>query len=78
MPQGFISVHGQWPRALGDTTGFVKFIADNCSERILGVHIIGPMALELIAEALTAMEFGTSSEDIAMICHAHPSLSEAM
>ena len=65
-------------RALGDTTGFVKIIADKKSDRILGVHIIGPMASELISEAVTAMEFGASSEDIAMICHAHPSLSEAM
>jgi dihydrolipoamide dehydrogenase len=65
-------------RALGDTTGFVKFIADKRTDRILGVHIIGPMASELIAEAVVAMEFGASSEDIAMICHAHPSLSEAM
>ncbi len=65
-------------RALGDTTGFVKFIADKKTDRILGVHVIGPMASELIAEAVVAMEFGASSEDIAMICHAHPSLSEAM
>ncbi len=65
-------------RALGDTTGFVKMIADAKTDRILGVHVIGPMASELIAEAVVAMEFGASSEDIAMICHAHPSLSEAM
>jgi len=65
-------------RALGDTTGFVKFVADKHTDRILGVHVIGPMASELIAEAVVAMEFGASSEDIAMICHAHPSLSEAM
>jgi dihydrolipoamide dehydrogenase len=65
-------------RALGDTTGFVKMIADAKTDRILGVHIIGPMASELISEAVVAMEFGASSEDIAMICHAHPSLSEAM
>ncbi len=65
-------------RALGDTTGFVKIIADKRTDRILGVHIIGPMASELISEAVVAMEFGASSEDIAMICHAHPSLSEAM
>ena len=64
-------------RALGDTTGFVKMIADAKTDRILGVHIIGHMASELIAEAVVAMEFGASSEDIAMICHAHPSLSEA-
>ena len=65
-------------RALGDTTGFVKFLADRKTDRILGVHIIGPMASELIAEAVVAMEFGAAAEDIALICHAHPSLSEAM
>jgi dihydrolipoamide dehydrogenase len=65
-------------RALGDTTGFIKMLADARSDRILGVHIIGPMASELIAEAVVAMEFGASSEDIALICHAHPTLSEAM
>jgi dihydrolipoamide dehydrogenase len=65
-------------RAMGDTTGFAKIIADARTDRILGVHIIGPMASELIAEAVVAMEFGASSEDIALICHAHPSLSEAM
>jgi len=65
-------------RALGDTTGFVKFLADRDTDRILGVHIIGPMASELIAEAVVAMEFGAAAEDIALICHAHPSLSEAM
>jgi dihydrolipoamide dehydrogenase len=65
-------------RALGDTTGLVKFLADATTDRILGVHIIGPMASELIAEAVVAMEFGASSEDIGRICHAHPSLSEAM
>ena len=65
-------------RALGDTTGMVKMLADARTDRILGVHIIGPMASELIAEAVVAMEFGASSEDIALICHAHPSLSEAM
>jgi dihydrolipoamide dehydrogenase len=65
-------------RALGDTNGFAKIIADAATDRILGVHVIGPMASELIAEAVVAMEFGASSEDIALICHAHPSLSEAM
>ena len=65
-------------RALGDTTGFAKMIADARTDRILGVHIIGPMASELIAEAVVAMEFGAAAEDIALICHAHPSLSEAM
>jgi dihydrolipoamide dehydrogenase len=64
-------------RALGDTTGMVKFLADAQTDEILGVHIVGPMASELIAEAVVAMEFKASSEDIARICHAHPSLSEA-
>ena len=65
-------------RALGDTTGMVKFLADAKTDEILGVHIVGPMASELIAEAVVAMEFKASAEDIARICHAHPSLSEAM
>ena len=65
-------------RALGDTTGFVKFLADAATDEILGVHIVGPMASELISEAVVAMEFKASSEDIARICHAHPTLSEAM
>ncbi len=64
-------------RALGDTTGMVKFLADSVTDEILGVHIVGPMASELIAEAVVAMEFKASAEDIARICHAHPSLSEA-
>lgn len=64
-------------RALGDTSGMVKFLADAKSDEILGVHIVGPMASELIAEAVVAMEFRASAEDIARICHAHPSLSEA-
>ena len=65
-------------RALGDTAGLVKFVADAKTDAILGVHIIGAFASELIAEAVVAMEFRASSEDIGMICHAHPSLSEAM
>ncbi len=64
-------------RALGDTTGMVKFLADAATDEILGVHIVGPMASELISEAVVAMEFKASAEDIARICHAHPSLSEA-
>jgi dihydrolipoamide dehydrogenase len=64
-------------RALGDTSGMVKVLADAKSDEVLGVHIVGPMASELIAEAVMAMEFRASSEDIARICHAHPSLSEA-
>jgi dihydrolipoamide dehydrogenase len=64
-------------RALGDTTGMVKMLADATTDEILGVHIVGPFASELISEAVVAMEFRASSEDIARICHAHPSLSEA-
>ena len=64
-------------RALGDTTGMVKVIADAATDEILGVHMIGPYVSELISEAVVAMEFRASSEDIARICHAHPSLSEA-
>jgi dihydrolipoamide dehydrogenase len=64
-------------RALGDTSGMVKFLADARTDEILGVHIVGPSASELISEAVVAMEFRASSEDIARICHAHPSLSEA-
>jgi len=65
-------------RALGDTRGFVKFVADAKTDRVLGVHIIGAMASELISEAVVAMEFKASAEDVALICHAHPSLAEAM
>jgi dihydrolipoamide dehydrogenase len=76
---------GQFPfiasgraRALGETAGFMKMLAHAQTDRILGVHIIGPYASEMIAEAVVAMEFGASSEDIARIVHAHPTLSEAM
>jgi len=65
-------------RAMGDTTGLVKVIADDKTDEVLGVHIVGPMASELIAEAVMAMEFKASSEDIGRICHAHPTLGEAM
>jgi dihydrolipoamide dehydrogenase len=64
-------------RALGDTTGMVKMLADAKTDEILGVHMVGPMVSELISEAVVAMEFKASSEDLARICHAHPSLSEA-
>lgn len=62
----------------GDTEGFVKILADKETDRVLGVHIIGSMAGTLIAEAALAMEFGASSEDIALTCHAHPTHSEAV
>ncbi len=67
-------------RALGqdEPTGFVKVLADAKTDRVLGVHIISARASELIAEAVMAMEFRASSEDIARVCHAHPSLSEVM
>ena len=63
---------------MGDTTGFVKMLADAATDRILGVHVIGANASELISEAVVAMEFGAASEDLARICHAHPTLSEVM
>ena len=65
-------------RATGDTSGMVKILADSQSDRVLGVHILGPNASELISEAVLAMEFDASSEDIARTIHGHPSLSEAI
>jgi dihydrolipoamide dehydrogenase len=65
-------------RANGDTDGFVKVLADAASDRVLGVHIIGPDAGTMIAEAVIAMEFGASAEDIGAACHAHPTLNEAV
>jgi dihydrolipoamide dehydrogenase len=65
-------------RAMGDTDGFVKILADAATDQILGAHIIGPDAGTLIAELATAMEFGAAAEDVARICHAHPTLSEAV
>ena len=64
-------------RANQSTDGFVKVLADKKTDRILGVHIIGPNAGEMIAEGVIGMEYGASSEDIARTCHAHPTLSEA-
>ena len=65
-------------RAMNATDGFVKILADEKTDRVLGVHIIGPEAGTLIAEAVIAMEFGASAEDIARTCHAHPTLEEAV
>jgi len=80
---GVVYRAGQFPflpngraRSLGETSGFVKILAHANTDRIIGVHIIGPYASEMIAEAVVAMEFAASSEDIARIVHAHPSLSE--
>ena len=65
-------------RASNDTDGFVKVLADANTDEILGVHMIGPRAADLIAEAVVAMEYRASAEDIARICHAHPTFTEAM
>jgi len=65
-------------RTYGQTDGFVKILADAKSDRVLGVHLIGPSAGELVAEAAVAMEFGAAAEDIARTCHAHPTFSEAV
>ena len=76
---------GQFPfRALGrsrasmDTDGFVKILADKKTDEILGVHIIGARAADLIAEAVTAMEFRASAEDISRMSHSHPTYAEAI
>jgi dihydrolipoamide dehydrogenase len=76
---------GQFPfiasgraRAMEATAGFARVVADADSDQILGVHIIGPMAGELIAEACLAMEFNASCEDLQRTMHAHPTLSEAV
>ena len=65
-------------KAIDDTEGFVKILADEKTDQVLGAHLIGPHAGELIAEIGVAMEFGASSEDIARTCHAHPTFSEAV
>ena len=65
-------------KAMDETEGLVKIIADARTDRVLGVHIIGPRASDMISEAVTTMEFAGSAEDIARICHAHPTLSEAV
>ncbi len=82
---GVVYKTGQFPflangraRALGDTTGFVKMLADAQTDRVLGVHIVGPMASELIQQAVLALAFSASSEDVARTIHAHPALSEVL
>ena len=64
-------------RTNNDSEGLVKVLADKDTDKILGVHIIGPNAGEMIAEGVLGMEYGASAEDIARTCHAHPTLSEA-
>jgi len=83
--QGLAISSGKFPfsangraRAMRETDGFVKIIADAATDRVLGVHIIGAGAGELIAEAAVLMEFSGSAEDLARICHAHPTMSEAI
>jgi dihydrolipoamide dehydrogenase len=65
-------------RSVGDTDGVVKVLADKRSDRVLGVHIIGPLAGDILAECVTVMEFGGTAEDIARTCHAHPSMGESV
>ena len=73
----FFKANGR-AKAMGESDGFVKVVADAESDRLLGVHIVGPRASELIAEAVVALEFSASVEDIALTSHAHPTLSEAI
>lgn len=65
-------------RTNDDFEGFVKIITDKITDKILGVHIVGPNAGEMIAECVLGVEYGASSEDLARTCHAHPTLSEAV
>jgi dihydrolipoamide dehydrogenase len=65
-------------KAMDETEGIVKILAEGRTDRVLGVHILGPRASDMIAEAVAVMEFGGSAEDIARTCHAHPTLSEAV
>ena len=83
--EGKLYKSGQFPmRALGrarasmDTEGFVKILADSATDEVLGVHMIGARAADLIAEAVTAMEFRASAEDIARMSHSHPTYAEAI
>lgn len=64
-------------KAISNTDGMVKILCDKKTDRILGAHIIGPGAGEMISEAVIGIEYGASSEDLARTCHAHPTLSEA-
>jgi len=65
-------------QAQGEARGFVKVLADEATDRILGIHMIGPHVSDLLGEAVVAMEFVAAAEDLARICHAHPTLSEAL
>jgi len=83
--QGVAYRKGEFPfsangraKALSSTDGLVKLLADQETDRLLGAHILGPRAGDLIAEVTVAMEFGATSEDLARSCHAHPTLAEAL
>jgi dihydrolipoamide dehydrogenase len=65
-------------RTINDTTGKVKLLADKASGRVLGVHVIGPAAGDIVGEAAASMAFGATAEDIGRVCHAHPTLPEAL
>ena len=67
-----------WARSMNEADGFVKILADAATDKVLGAHIIGPNAGDLLAEVVLAMEFGAASEDIARTCHSHPGLGEAV
>merc|ERR1711963_453420 len=64
-------------KTFNDSDGFVKILSDKTTDKILGCHIIGPNAGEMIAEGVLAMEYGATAEDVARVCHAHPTMSEA-
>jgi len=74
----FAFVANSRARSVDDTEGLVKFISDKKTDKILGAHIMGPNAGELIHECVLAMEYGASTEDIGRSCHGHPTLSEAI
>jgi dihydrolipoamide dehydrogenase len=83
--QGFEPVVGKFPfrisgraLALNETEGWIKVIADHKTDKVLGVHMIGPDVTELIAEATLAIEMGATAEDLAMTIHAHPTLPEGL
>jgi len=65
-------------KAINEPEGFVKILVDEKTDKVIGAHIIGPHAGEIIAEMAIAMEYGASSEDVARTCHAHPTFSEAV
>ena len=74
----FLFIANSRAKAIDESEGFVKILADEVTDKVLGAHIIGPHAGELIAEIGVGMEFGASAEDIARTCHAHPTFSEAV